>query len=125
MTPLQDRQVNHMIINVPYSYITSKICIVPAQPRVIVNTTTATSISLSWTSSGSEVDNYKVIWTSYQCPGDVHKGNATITETSYIIEGLREGTNYTVTVSATSSAGTSSNDSVTGETQGLSMCPHF
>ena len=91
----------------------------PAQPHVTVDTTTATSISLSWTSAGSEVDSYEVMWTSDECPDDVDEGSATITETSYIIEHLREGTNYTITVNATNSAGTSSSDSVTGETQEL------
>ena len=58
------------------------------------------------------------MWTSDECPDDVDVGSATITETSYIIEDLREGTRYTITVSATNSAGTSSigSDSVTGET---------
>ena len=99
--------------------------IVPAQPSVTVGTTTATSISLSWTSAGSEVDSYKVMWRSDECPDDVDEDSATIfTETSYIIEDLREGTSYTITVSATNSAGTSPSDSVTGETQelGTLMC---
>ena len=92
--------------------------VVPVQLSVAVGTTTATSISLSWTITGSEVDSYEVMWTSDECPDDVDEGSATITETSYIIEGLREGTRYTITVSATNSAGTSSigSDSVTGET---------
>ena len=65
--------------------------IVPAQLSVTVGTTTATSISLSWTSAGSEVDSYEVMWTSGECPDGVDEGSATITETSYIIEDLREG----------------------------------
>ena len=97
----------------------------PAQPHVAVGTMTATSISLSWTSAGSEVDSYEVMWTSDECPDDVDEGNATITETSYIIEGLREGTSYTITVSATNSAGTSPSDSVTGETVEQSECMMF
>ena len=94
----------------------------PTQPHVTVGTTSATSISLSWTSAGSEVDSYEVMWTSDECPDDVDEDSATITETSYIIEGLREGTGYTITVSATNSAGTSPSDSVTGETQELCKC---
>ena len=86
-----------------------------------VGTTTATSNSLSWTSAGSEVDSYEAMWTSDECPDDVEEGSSTITETSYIIEDLREGTRYTITVSATNSAGTSSSDSVTGETQELGI----
>ena len=92
--------------------------VVPVQLSVTVGTTTATSISLSWTITGSEVDSYEVMWTSDECPDDVDEDSGTITETSYIIEGLREGTRYTITVSATNSAGTSSIGSafVTGET---------
>ena len=91
--------------------------VVPVQLSVTVVTTTATSISLFWT-AGSEVDSYGVMWTSGECSDDVDEGSTTITETSYIIEGLREGTSYTITVSATNSAGTSSigSDFVTGET---------
>ena len=65
-----------------------------------------------------------MIWTSDECPDNVDEGSATINETSYIIEGLREGTRYTITVSATNSADTSHSDSVTGETQelGTLMC---
>ena len=98
--------------------------VVPVQLSVTVGTTTATTISLSWTITGSEVDSYEVMWTSDECSDDVDEGSATITETSYIIEGLREGTRYTITVSATNSAGTSSSDSVTGETEELGslMC---
>ena len=91
--------------------------IVPVQPQVTKETITATSISLSWTSAGSEVDNYDVMWTSHDCADDVDEDSATITETSYIIEGLREGTSYTITVSATSLAGTSFSDFVTEETK--------
>ena len=61
--------------------------------------------------------SYEVMWTSDECPDDVDEGSATITETSYNIEGLRAGTSYTITVSATNSAGISTSDSVTGETE--------
>ena len=94
----------------------------PALLSVTKDSTTATSISLSWTQAGTEVDSYEVMWTSDECPDDVDEGSATITditETSYIIEDLREGTRYTITVSATNSAGTSPSDSVTGRTQEL------
>ena len=63
-----------------------------------------------------------VMWTSHECPGGVDEGSATITditETSYIIEDLREGTSYTITVSATNSAVTSPSGTVTGDTQEL------
>ena len=69
-----------------------------------------------------------MMWTSDECTDDVDEGSATITEiTSYIIEGLREGTRYTITVSATSSAGTSSigSGSATGETEEQGECMMF
>ena len=59
------------------------------------------------------------MWTTHECPDDVDEGSATITETSYIIEGLRADTRYTITVSATYSAGTMPSDTVTGDTQEL------
>ena len=65
----------------------------------------------------SVVTSYEVVWTSDECPDDVDEGSATTPGTSYIIEDLREGTSYTIIVSATNSAGTSPSDSVTGETE--------
>ena len=93
---------------------------VPGQPSVSVGTTTATSISLSWSvPSGSVVTSYEVMWTSDECLNDVHEDSATTTETSYIIENLRGGTRHTITVSATNSVGTALSDAVTGETEEL------
>ena len=63
-----------------------------------------------------------VMWTSDECPDDVDEGSTTITditETTYIIEGLRAGTRYAITVSATNSAVTLPSDTVTGDTQEL------
>ena len=76
----------------------------PAQPSVTVGTTTATSISLSWTSAGSEVDSYEVMWRFYfgECSG-VRGGSTTVagTMTNYTIEGLEEYITYSITVTAT------------------------
>ena len=99
--------------------------VVPVQLSVTVGTTTATSISLSWTITGSEVDSYEVMWTTDECPDDVDEGSATSTETSYIIENLREGTRYTITVSATAGTSSIGSDSVTGETVEQSECMMF
>ena len=63
-----------------------------------------------------------MMWTSDECPDDVDEGNATITKTNYIIEDLREGTSYTITVSATNSADTTPSDPVTGDTEELREC---
>ena len=82
------------------------ICNIPE----LVDATTATSISLSWTNAGLEADEYEVIWTSNKCPDDLDEGNHTVTgddggdiadiSYNYIIEGLREGTSYNITITA-------------------------
>ena len=90
------------------------------QLNVSVDNTTDTSITLSWSvPNGPVVTSYEMMWTSDECPDDVDEGNATTTETSYIIEDLREGTNYTITVNATNLTGTSFSDCVKAETKEL------
>ena len=85
--------------------------IVPAQPSLTVGTTTATSISLSWTSAGSEVDSYEVMWqrdTSGECPDEDEDGiSLTDGSTSYDIMGLEEDSSYSITVTANNAAGSS------------------
>ena len=90
----------------------------------------ATTISLSWPSAGSVVDNYEVMWerdTSTECPG-VDEDSATITggSTSYTISRLEEDSNYTITVRVTSAAGSAVSVPVTGMTgeagEGLIIC---
>ena len=76
-----------------------------------VGTTTATSISLSWTSAGSEVDSYEVMWqrdTSGECP-DEDEDSISLTDgsTSYDIMGLEEDSSYSITVTASNAAGSS------------------
>ena len=94
--------------------------IVPAQPRVTVDTTTATSISLSWTSAGSEVDSYEVMWqrdTSGECP-DEDEDSISLTDgsTSYDIMGLEEDSSYGFTVTASNAAGSAVSNTVTAMT---------
>ena len=93
-------------------------------PVVTVDSTAATTISLSWTSAGSVVDSYEVVWTSEGCPDDVDEGSNTITDgsLSYTIMGLREGSSYTITVSATNAAGSAVSDPVTGMTGEIGEC---
>ena len=96
---------------------------VPGQPSVNVNSTTSTTISLSWSvpSAGSVVDSYEVAWqrdTSGDCP-DEDEGSMSITDgsTSYMITGLEEDSSYNIIVTATNAAGSSevSDTAVTGE----------
>ena len=89
-------------------------------PVVSVGSTTPTTIPLTWTSAGSEVDSYEVTWerdTSGECP-DVDEGSANITDgsTGYTISVLQEGSSYTITVTATNAAGSAVSVSVTAMT---------
>ena len=73
-----------------------------AVPVLTADSTTATSISLSWTSGGSEGVSYEVEWqrnTSVGC-SDEDQDSTTITDTSYTISGLEEDSRYTITVTA-------------------------
>ena len=70
-------------------------------PVLSDGTTTATSISLSWTSGGSEGVSYEVMWqrdTSLECPDDEDEDSITISSTSYNITGLEEDSRYSITV---------------------------
>ena len=88
-----------------------------------VSTTTATSISLSWSvPTDSVVTQYLVEWqrdTSVGC-SDEDQGNTTITDgstVSYDILELEENSRYMVTVTASNSAGSSgASNSVNGTT---------
>ena len=73
---------------------------------------TATSISLSWTSAGSEGVSYVVTWQTDDvggCSGGNDTGSTTITDgsTSYDITELEEDSSYMITVTASNSAGSS------------------
>ena len=79
---------------------------------ISVHSTTATTITLSGgVPSDSVADIYEVMWqrdTSIGC-SDEDEGNTTITDgsTSYDIMGLEEDSRYTITVTASNSAGSS------------------
>ena len=75
-------------------------------------TTTATTITISWSSAGSEGVSYEVMWerdTSLMCTGFSHMDSTTITDgsTSYDITELEEDSTYSITVTASNSAGSS------------------
>ena len=93
---------------------------VPGQPIVSVTSMTATSISLSWSvPSGSVVTRYEVVWQSDisgEC-GDVGMGSYTSSgSTRYDVTELEEDSSYTITVTATNSAGSAVSDAVTAMT---------
>ena len=93
-----------------------------AVPVLTADSPTATSISLSWTSGGSEGVSYEVEWqrnTSVGC-SDEDQDSTTITDgsTSYTISGLEEDSRYTITVTASNTAGSSEvSNSVTAVTE--------
>ena len=94
----------------------------PGQPSVIVSSTTATTISLSWSApSGSVVESYEVTWER-----EGIRSSTTITDgsTSYTIRGLEAEANYTITVAASKKTGSAVSDLVTGTTgsAGKIMC---
>ena len=80
---------------------------------------TPTTIPLSWTSAGSVVDSYEVMWTAGpgDCPG-VSGGSTTVDgdTTSHTIVGLEEYITYTITVTATNAVGSAVSDQVTQRT---------
>ena len=96
----------------------------PGKPtEVMVNSITPTTISLSWTASSATVDSYEVIWerdTSGKCPNvDMDSTVITSSSTSHTISGLQEHSNYTITVTATNTAGSAVSvpiTAVTGDT---------
>ena len=75
-------------------------------------TTTATTITISWTSAGSEDVSYEVMWErdiTVECSGFSDMDSNTITDgsTSYYITELEEDSTYSITVTASNSAGSS------------------
>ena len=82
----------------------------------------ATSISISWTSAGSEGVMYVVEWqrnTSVGCT-DVDTNSTTITGgsmTSYTINGLEEDSRYVITVTASNTSGDTVSNTVTAMTE--------
>ena len=95
---------------------------VPGQPSVRVVSTTATSISLSWSvPRGSVVDSYVVMWerdtSAGECP-DEDEGSTTISSgsTSHTVRGIEENSTYTIMVTASNVAGSTVSDSVSGVT---------
>ena len=76
-----------------------------------MSTTTATSVTLSWTNAGSVVTTYRVMWerdTSGECPNvDENMVPLSGSSTAYTITGLEEDSSYDITVTAFNAAGSS------------------
>ena len=93
-------------------------------PSVTVVTTTATSISLTWSvPSGSVVSSYEVMWqrdTSVGCSDedeDSRTINTNSISTAYTISGLEEDSLYRITVTAVNSIANIISDTVTAMTE--------
>ena len=89
-----------------------------AAPMVTAGSTAATTISLSWTSGGSEGVSYEVDWqrvTTGDCD-DEDEGSAILSMTSYTVTGVQEDSEYTITVTASNNNGNEISESITGET---------
>ena len=90
-------------------------------PSITVSLTsvTSTTIPLTWTSSGSVVNSYTVVWRYYfgEC-SDVRGGRATVAGdmTSYTIEGVEEYITYIIAVTATNNAGSAVSEVATVRT---------
>ena len=104
------------------SLVYHSVCMLPVEaPSITVQSSsvTPTTIPLSWTSAGSVVDSYEVMWTAGpgDCPG-VSGGSTTVDgdTTSHTIEGLEEYTTYTITVTATNAVGSAVSDQATQRT---------
>ena len=97
---------------------------VPGQPSVAVDSTTPTTISLSWSvPSGSVVTSYVVMWQrdTSVCPGD-DDGSMSVTttdiSTSRTITVQQEDRAYTITVTAVNAAGNSAASNTVTATTG-------
>ena len=98
---------------------------VPDQPSITVTSTTATSISLSWNSAGSEVTSSEVMWREVRGGGSTttaedDEGSGTtgsITSTSYTIRNLKSSTNYSITVTVANVTGSTVSNSITTSTR--------
>ena len=89
-------------------------------PILDVDSITATTITLSWSSAGSVIDDYTVAWerqNTEECPND-DGASILITNgsTSYTIAGLEEGAIYTITVTASNIDGSAISDPIYGLT---------
>ena len=85
----------------------------------------ATTIYLNWTQPGSDVDSYTIIYTYNirQCGPGVVSGSQSISDGSargYELSGLEEDSDYTITLTANTTAGPASSQiSATTNTAGI------
>ena len=96
--------------------------IVPVQTTAFVSSETTTSITISfYVATGSVVTSYEVMWETDDvggCSGGSDMDSTTITDgsTSYDITELEEDSTYSITVTASNSAGSAVSNTVTAMT---------
>ena len=80
---------------------------------------TSTTIPLTWTSAGSVVNSYEVVWIYTGGCSGMRVGRTTVagTMTSYTIEGLEEYITYSITVTATNDVGSAVSEVATVRTR--------
>ena len=95
-------------------------------PVLNTPTSTATTISLSWTPPAGNVDSYTVsyTYTIRQCGSDVMMGPMTISgiegsATMHMLSGLEEDSDYTITLTA--STGSDQTTTVSTSTAGIQL----
>ena len=90
-------------------------------PSIAVDMTsvTSTTIPLTWTSAGSVVNRYEVVWRYTGGCFGIRVGRTTVTGTmtSYTIEGLEEYITYSITVTATNDVGSAFSEMATVRTR--------
>ena len=78
-----------------------------------------TSLTISWTLAGGvTATGYTISYSNTDCPTDTYDDITGIpgSETMYTLTGLEEGTEYSITVTATLSGGGTGEDSLTATT---------
>ena len=83
------------------------------------SSTTVTSLTISWTLADDvTATDYTISYSNTDCPTDTYDDITGIpgSETLYPLTGLEEGTEYSITVTATLSGGGTGEDSLTATT---------
>ena len=90
--------------------------IVPGISVLTISSTTTTSITLSVDPTDSVVETYAVRWTSEMCSITEGTMDREGSSDTINIPGLEEGISYTISVTATNSAGSGDSTTITGTT---------
>ena len=93
-----------------------------ADTLLLSSSTTVTSLIISWTLADDVTAiDYTISYFSTDCPSDTYDDITDIPgrETIYTLTGLEEGTEYSITVTATLSGGGTGEDSITATTMAI------